>query len=148
MTVRAAIALAAGGMAAGTVPVVMVVSPAAAAEPHDLSRTDQYTTRYYRDEGGTRECTFSGRNTLLEDGDASVVAHTFGEECPAQFAAVVLEIAYVDSSGTPVAFTVEGGGGIARASLTGVESDLQIRYHARFDCQPCWSDSPIYKLPK
>src|SRR5688572_603538 len=93
---------------------LLTAEPAAAAEPHDLSRTDQYTTHYYRDEGGSRNCTFTGRNTLLENGDASVVAHTFGEECPAQFAHVVLEVSYVDSSGTPVTFTVEGGGGFAR----------------------------------
>ena len=123
----------------------MVAQPAAAAEPHDLHRTDEFTV-LDREDQDPRTCTIEGRNTLLENGDAFVHAISSGDVLCTDFSTVQVEVSYVDTAGTTVRFTVFGEGGSVRASLTDVDSDLVIRYQADFPSG--WGTAPTYSLPK
>jgi hypothetical protein len=119
-----------GAATVGTAP------PAAAAEPHDLSRTDTYHG-FYRQTPYT--CTQTGSNILEADGDGFVSAST---DCTQL--TVYLTVSYVDETGRPVTFTTFSEGHVA-AEVHDVGSDLAISYYGTQLAGPSF---PEYKLPK
>src|SRR5829696_44117 len=92
-----------GAAVVGAVSTTTLISagPAAAAEPHNLSRQDSYT---FRDgSGATLTCGISSFNVLFEDGDGAVSVFSSGAgECGR--AHIEITVSYIDTTGTPVTF--------------------------------------------
>jgi hypothetical protein len=123
---------------------LMAASPAAAAEPHDLTKADSYTFR--NGSGETLTCETFATNALAADGDGSLSIHSSGPgECPS--ALMRMTVSYVDTTGTPVTFDAGAFDGFLSAQVHDVGSDLQVRYSVTL-VQFCDCSSPTFSLPK
>jgi hypothetical protein len=136
-----------GAAVVGAVSTTTLISanPAAAAEPHNLSRQDSYTFRSAS--GATLTCTIDGFNTLLEEGDGGVSVFSSGAgECGR--AHVDITVSYIDTTDTPVTFDAGADGGFIGAQVHNVESDLKVQYRVTLIqfCNFCSSDT--FSLPK
>jgi hypothetical protein len=135
-----------GAAVAGAVSTTALISasPAAAAEPHSLSRTDSYTFR--NDSGATLTCGIFATNDLSADGDGALSVHASGPgECPS--ARMAMTVSYIDTTGTPVTFDVGAFDGFIGARVHNVASALKVRYSASLD-QFCDCSSETFSLPK
>ena len=123
---------------------LMPGSPAAAAEPHNLSRQDFYT---FRDSSGaTLTCQIDGFNVLFEDGDGGVSVFSSGAgECGR--AHIDITVSYIDTTDTPVTFDAGADGGFIGAQTHNVESDLKVAYRVTL-FQFCNCTSDTFSLPK
>ena len=125
---------------------VMTAQPVAAAEAHDLHRSDTYQLRDRFGNPTSTQCTIDGSNVLQEDGSGVLSAHndcgesTFGLN-------VFMSVSYVDTTGTLVQFSVQSDGRTAAAFVGDVASDLEISYQAAQAGGP-GLHSLTYKLPK
>jgi hypothetical protein len=119
-------------------------SPAAAAEPHALSRQDSYTFR--NDSGATLTCGIFATNELFADGDGALSVHASGPgECPS--ARMAMTVSYIDTTGTPVTFDVGAFDGFIGARTHNVASALKVQYSFSLD-QFCDCSSVTFSLPK
>ena len=135
-----------GAAVVGAVSTTALISarPAAAAEPHDLSRQDSYTFR--NDSGATVTCGIFATNVLFADGEGALSVHASGPgECPA--ARMAMTVSYVDTTGTRVTFDVGAFDGFIGAQVHDVASALEVRYRFSLD-QFCDCSSQTYSLPK
>ena len=129
--------------AVGTTTLISA-SPAAAAEPHSLSRTDSYTFR--DDSGATVTCSIFATNELFANGDGALSVHASGPgECSS--ARMAMTVSYIDTTGTPVTFDVGAFDGFIAARAHNVASALKVQYSASLD-QFCDCSSSTFSLPK
>jgi hypothetical protein len=123
---------------------LVAVRPAAAAEPHNLSKADSYTFR--SSSGTTLTCGIDAFNTLSADGDGSLSVFTSGPgECSA--AHIGITVSYIDTTGTPVTFDAGAYGGFIGAQAHDVASDLEVAYRVTLT-QFCNCTSKTFSLPK
>lgn len=135
-----------GAAVVGAVSTTTLISagPAAAAEPHDLSKQDSYTFR--STSGATLTCGIFATNALSADGDGGLSVHTSGPgECA--YAHIGMTVSYIDTTGTPVTFDAGANGGFIGAQVHNVESDLKVRYQVTL-IQFCDCTSETFSLPK
>jgi hypothetical protein len=114
-----------GAAVVGAVSTTTLISPspAAAAEPHNLSRQDSYT---FRDgSGASLTCTIDGFNVLRGWGWGSQCLQQRRRECGR--AHIDMTVSYIDTTGTPVTFDAGADGGFIGAQ-TNVASDLKVAY--------------------
>lgn len=119
-------------------------SPAAAAEPHELSKESSYTFR--NGSGATVTCDIFATNALFADGDGALSVHASGPgECAS--ARMAMTVSYIDITGTRVTFDVGAFDGFVGARVHDVGSALKVQYSVSLD-QFCDCSSQTFSLPK
>jgi len=135
-----------GAAVVGAVSTTTLISasPAAAAEPHNLSRQDSYT---FRDSSGaTLTCAIDGFNVLFEDGDGGLSVFSSGAgECGR--AHIDITVSYIDTTDTRVTFDAGADGGFIGAQTHNVASNLKVAYRVTL-IQFCNCTSDTFSLPK
>ena len=123
---------------------LIAASPAAAAEPHDLSKQDSYT--FTSSSGATLTCGIFATNALSRDGEGALSVHTSGPgECP--YAHIAVTVSFIDTTGTPVTFDAAANGGFIGARAHDVASDLEVAYRVTL-IGFCDCTSGTFSLPK